>query len=204
MSPSELAFVVPIVTAAISFVAAVVAVIVGQTLGQRFQRQVDERRWEREDALRRRTRSEEMARDAITNLSRAADAVGWTGGYARGEAQRGKRQYVAPDSSEVASLCEPVRREALEIDDDDVRTHLEKACDLLSNSPHLRNWGGGHPARIGWAVETTSEAVVSAYLRGVKLPDPQPVALSLAFKTFNTAYSAMEDMWSEMEEDEAD
>jgi hypothetical protein len=204
VSPSDLAVVIPIVTAAISFFAAVIAVVVGQALGQKSQRQADERRWEREDKLRRRTRSEEMARDAITTLSRAADVLGWTAGYARGEAEKGKRQWVAPESGEVSSFCEPVRRDALEIDDDTVRTHLEKSCDLLPNSPHLENRGGGHPARVAWAVETTSEALVSAYLRGVALPDPLPDAQAKAFKVFASAYSAMEGMWAELDEDDDD
>jgi hypothetical protein len=190
--------------AILSFLAAVVAVVVGEVLGQQFQRVSDERRWNREDALRRTTRSEEMAREAITNLSRAADLVGWTAGYARGEARDGKRQYVAPDSSEVWLLCEPVRRNALEIDDDRVRGHIEKACDLLSSGLHLDSWGGAHPARIGWAVETTSEALVSAYLRGVGLPDPLPEVQARAFKVFNSSYSALEDMWAELDEGEED
>jgi hypothetical protein len=202
VSASDLAIVIPIVTAAISFLAAVIAVIVGQALGQRFQRQADERRWDREDKLRRRTRSEEMARDAITHLLRAADVLGWTAGYARGEAEKGKRVWVAPESGEVSTLCEPVRRDALEIDDDVVRSHLEKACDVLPNAPHLENWGGGHPARVAWAVETTSEALVSAYLRGVALPDPPTEVQAKAFKVFAAAYSAMEDMWAELEEDD--
>ncbi len=202
MTPSELAIVVPIVTAAISFLAAVVAVVTGQTLSQRFQRRADERRWEREDFLRRRTRSEEMARDAITHLSAAADLVGWTAGYVRGEAEAGKRQYVAADSSEVSALCQPVRRAALEINDDTIRTHLEKACDLLPNSDSIQGFGAPHPARIAWAVEHTSELLVSAFLRGVPLPDPLPESHARAFKVFDSGYSAMEDLWAEFEDEE--
>src|SRR4051794_9929593 len=67
---------VPLITAAISFVAAVVAVVAGQVIGQRFQRQADERRWFHEDEARRRLLGEECAREARKALTAAAKLYG--------------------------------------------------------------------------------------------------------------------------------
>lgn len=195
VSQSDLAVVISIVAAAISFLAAVIAVVVGQTLSQRFQRNADERRWQREDALRRRTRSEEMAREAIERLTDAAVHVGWAAGYARGEAAGQGRTYVAPGVNDVVELTRPVRRAALEIEEEAIRAHLEKACALLVNGNAAQGFGADHPARGAWAVERTSEEIISAYLRGVPLPTPASSSQPEQWKVFSAAYSAVEDLW---------
>lgn len=202
MTTSQLAVVVPIVVAAISFFAAVVAVVVGQLLGQRFQRSADERRWDREDVLRRRTRSEEMAREAIGNVAKASELLGWTAGYARGAAVGKERTYIAAPQGDVSDLCRPIRRAALEIDDEAVRTHLDKVPDLLGNASAIQGQGAPHPARIAWAVQETSEALISAYLRGVALSTPLTETQARAFKTFDDGYSAVEDLWDMLEDEE--
>jgi hypothetical protein len=196
VSPNDLLIVVPIVVAIISFLAAVVAVVIGQLLGQWFQLSADKRRWLREDAVRRRTRSEEMARQAIEEIAKVVDFVGWSAGYARGKAAGREQTYVPAPAAEVSELCRPIRRAALEIDDDAVRAHLDKVCDVLPNGPIAESVGGPHPARAAWAVQQTSEALVSAYLRGVPLPAVRPELLALQFKVFDRAYSAVEDVWS--------
>ncbi len=153
--------------------------------------------------MRRRTRSEEMARQAIESLSNAAQVVGWSAGYARGAAAGLEhRTYVEANSEDVSALCRPVRRAALEIDDADIRRHLDKACDILVNSSAAQTLGARHPARIGWAVQQTSEALVSAYLRGEPLQVPHPDALAKQFKVFNDAYSALEELWRQFEDED--
>jgi hypothetical protein len=195
--------VVPVVTASISFVAAVVAVVVGQELGRKSQRITDEARWKREDALRRRTRSEEMAREATDWLAEATELVGWTAGYARG-ADGPKRTYVGANLQDITARCRPVRRAALEIDDEPIRRHLEKACDVLESSGVIQQFGGPRPGSTAWVVQQTSELLVSAYLRDTTLPSPLPELHAKFFKRFDRAYAALEDYWSDWEDEGGD
>ncbi len=205
-TPGDLTpIVIPIVVAAISFLAAILAVVVGQLLTSRFQRSSDERRWGREDALRRRTRSEEMAREAMERLAKASDEVGWTAGYARGAAQgKSQRTYVEPQLDDVSALVRPVRRAALEVDDPFVRDHLDKSCDVLVNGSAARSMGAPHPARTAWAVQQTTESLISAYLRFEPLPVPPNVTpdQDRPWKVFNQAYAALEDLWAEYDDEE--
>jgi hypothetical protein len=145
-----------------------------------------------------------MARQAIERLSLATQLVGWTAGYERGAAKGGDRHYVPANLDEVVALCSPVRRCALEIDDPGVSQHLEKACDLLPNANPARDFGGPHPAKTAWAVQQTSEALISSYLRGVPLPEPVPDAQATAFRLFERAYSAMRDLWGTYDDGDDD
>lgn len=194
-----------LVAAALSFVAAIAAVVVGQILTQKFQQDADKRRWEREDVLRRRTRSEEMARQAIEHLAKVTDLVGWDAGSRRDADAAKGGHYVEADGEEITDLCRPVRRAALEIDNDAIVQHLEKSCDLLGSNAAARMFGAPHPARTGWAVQKTCETLVSAYLRDRPLDADRSDAEARAFRIFDTGYSACEELWSEYEhEDDED
>jgi hypothetical protein len=156
-----------IIAASVSFCAAVIAVVIGQVLAGRFQSATEERRWQREDAARWRIRSEQMAREAIDRLAVATDFVGWNGGKERA-LQLGleEHEWVQPDIGEVSALIRPVRRAGLEIDHADIREHLTKGTELLVNGYAARDFGAAYLPRLAWAVQTTSEVLIGAYLRG--------------------------------------
>lgn len=133
--------------------------------------------------------------------------MGWNAGRARA-AERGavrsrsrSGDYESASTDEISTLCRPIRRCALEIDDATVREHLDKVSDLLPNADAASAFGAAHPASLAWAVQQTSESLISAYLRDVPLPHPLPEDPAHQFIVFNDAYSAMLDMWAAYEDE---
>lgn len=168
-------------------------------------RHADALRWQREDAVRRRTRSEAVAREAIEHVAKVCELMGWNAGRARSAGRSGVATESPPDDyagapiEDISALCRPVRRAALEIDDERVREHLHKVSDLLPNAAAAGSFGAAHPARVAWAAQQTSETLISAYLRGEPLPDALSESLADQFEVFNTAYGAMFELWADYE-----
>lgn len=187
----QLVFVVPIITASISFVAAVVAVVIGQLLGQRFTRRADERRWDREDAARRRLRGEEAALEARKALRKASSLfeAGWeAAGYQSG-------RWEQPPDEAVGELTEHAQDVAIDIPDDDVQLFIRHATDAL-NSADVANQGGADPPWvIARAVATEVDAVIGAYRRGAPIP-PAPETIA--------AVRAAGEWWAEITRIEAE
>jgi hypothetical protein len=165
----QLAVVVPILAASISFVAAVVAVVVGQLLGQRFTRSADERRWKREDAARRRLRGEEAALEARKALRKASSLfeAGWMA--ARYQSSR----WEPPADEAVMDLTDHAQDLAIDIPDDDVQLFIRHAADALSSADAANQGGAAPPWVIAQSVAAEVDAVIGAYRRGAPIP-PAP------------------------------
>jgi hypothetical protein len=160
---------------ALSFIAGVFAVVIGQLLGQRFQREADERRWERQEADRRRLRAEEAAElilDEVVKTTRMCHAFVLAEGF---------RPDAYPPQEMVSPAFDAINRAATRVPDDAVKLAAEQAADLLFySSPHdmgLTTW-----SLIG-VVEKELRAVVSAYLTGRLVP---------ATPGMNTAHVALD------------
>lgn len=111
-------------------------------------------------------------------------------GIARGIHETGGGIVYLPASlDDIAALCRLVRRASLEIDDEAIRTHLDRACEILRYSDRIRELGAPGPPAMSIAVQTTSEALISAYLRGAPLPAPLPERLVSEFERFQGAWS---------------
>lgn len=166
MSADDLKIVIPVVTAAISFVAAVVAVVVGQLLGQRFQRNADERRWSREDAARRRLKGEESARAsrrALLDAARLFDDA-WE------EAQYRSSNWRYPSDEDVQVYVDRAEEAAIEIPDDAMRLFIRHAGSALVNADDANQGGANPPWVLSRSVAAETDAVIGAYLRGERLP----------------------------------
>ena len=191
MTNEQLLFVVPIITASISFVAAVAAVVVGQLLGQRFTRTADERRWKREDTARRRLRGEEAALEARKALRDASSLfeAGWElAGYQSG-------RWEQPPDEAVGKLTEHAQDVAIDIPDDDVQLFIRHAASALS-SADVANQGGADPPWVSArAVATEVDAVIGAYRRGAPIP-PAPET--------EAAVLAAGEWWAEITRNEAE
>jgi hypothetical protein len=165
-----------ILTASISFVAAVVAVFVGQLLGQRFQRQADERRWVREDAARRRVRGEEVAREVRRAL---LDAVALFEGSWVAIKPRGRR-WEYPARQEVEAATERAVALSIEVPDDDLRVFVRLAAAALRHTDDVFEAGGPEPLTLARAVAAETDALIGAYLRGERLPTAVEVERAVA------------------------
>jgi hypothetical protein len=183
-----------IATAAISFVAAVAAVVIGQFLGQKYQRDADDRRWDREDAGRRRTHSEEIAREAVDLLNQTIELFSSEAGRQRAKLAtetpgRRRRRYEPPSYEETRPTLDRLRRIAIEIDDRQVREFLVRASDLLSNNEYVHQYGGSTPRDLSQHVWVASRDVLGAFLRGDRLPPSTAI---------EGDYEAMEAFWKDV------
>ena len=149
----------------LSFSAGVVAVVIGQLLGQRFQREADERRSQRQEADRRRLRAEESADlilDEIVKTARMCHAFVLAEGY---------KPDAYPPQDTIRPAFDAINRAATRIPDEAVKLAAETAASLLfySNPSQMNvtTWN-----LIG-SVEREMRAVVSAYLTGRPIP-PTP------------------------------
>jgi hypothetical protein len=153
---------VALVSGAISFAAAVIAVVIGQYLGQRFQRVADERRWERQEVDRRRIRAEEAAEEVLTNIEAATRLLRE---FARAE-RYDPRAY--PPQDMLRPMWEGVRRAVTRVPEQKVTVAGEMAADILyyyeAEQMSLNTW------ELAWTVEREVRAVVSAYLTGREIP----------------------------------
>jgi hypothetical protein len=119
-------------------------------------------------------RSEEMARRAVDAVISATDLVGWNAGRQRGSAQGKAGQYVHADYEALEAAVASIRRASLEIVYVGIRSHLDRAGDVLLSGSAAGGFGAPHIAQIGWAVERTTEGLVGAYLRGDPISEPAP------------------------------
>jgi hypothetical protein len=191
--------------AAISFLAAVVAVVVGQLLGQKYTREADLRRWKRDDAVRRRTRSEEMARQAMDQVLLAADLLSGEAFRQRAKVDPAevdevatfkirRREFIGPSEAVLRPVLDRLRRYRLEIDDSAVRLCLDRCADVLGNYNNLHYFGGPEPDDVGWRARRAAEGVVGAFLRGEPIPADDD--------GLDEAHGALEALWDEVADDD--
>jgi hypothetical protein len=178
MTPGEIAQLtatVALITALVAAAAAIAASFLAEWLARHFGRQADEARWEHEKDMRLRLRSEELAREAYDVIEQLSETMGWTGGYARGDAlvaagKRTKRSWVPAPHREIAPISAKLRRLAVEISNPQIARHLRQVADVAANAANINDWGGPHPATLANTIQTSSEERIGAFLRGEDIP----------------------------------
>lgn len=146
----------------ITFIAGVVAVVIGQLLGGRVERGADERKWARQEADRRRVRAEEAAEqimDRIYSMVDACHKVAEVQGY-RGDAY--------PPQEMLEADYDAIMRVAMRIPDAPVKEAAQKAGEVLFYyQPPQMNWDVW---RVTSTVAKELRALIGAYLTGQAIP----------------------------------
>lgn len=151
---------IAIVTGGISFAAAVVAVVLGQSLARRFQDQADNKRWLRSDSDRRRVRAEEAAEQILETVDEVSELL--KHGTGRG--------HDPPDQEALRPAYRTIRKAAARIPDDEVQRLSDVAADILYYYRPDEGWFRETRYVLGRVLETEIRAVMGAYLTNQPIP----------------------------------
>lgn len=174
-----------VVAAGISFIAGVAAVVAGQLLNARYQRQSEDRRWEREETRRRTVVAEERARQCRLELLVAAKAISYEAGRRRTEelarndppGMRRRHSWTPPlDSGEMQVHLEAADEAALEINDRNIRGLVGQVRSVLSDYQTIVERSDRSPGEISAACVEAVDGSFGAYLRGEPLPSVAVIA----------------------------
>ena len=154
-----------VVVAAVSFLAAVFAVVVGQLLGGFVERRAEERRWARSERDRHRTAGEKAAEavlDAIIEVDLGPFSF-WKG------------RRPEPTDAELEPYVTRIQRHGLVIEDATAREAARLTAVALFQNDTLAMLREERSIVIWKSIRSEAESVLGAYLRGE--PVPRPTAL---------------------------
>lgn len=143
---------------------------------KRSQAKADEKRWDREEARRRRIRGEEVAREARRALLEAAALFEASWVRASGRAVN----WESPPGELVGKLTERALDSSIEVPDDGVRLFVRNAVSALAFADDANEAGGPPPWTLARSVAAETDAVIGAYLRGERLPPAAEVETAVA------------------------
>jgi hypothetical protein len=175
-----------LLVAAVSFVAAVVAVVVGQLLGGFVDRREQERKWARSERDRHRTEGEAAAGavlDAIIELDLGPFSI-----YKALQRMTKPTDNPSPRPSqaELEPFLARIRRNGLVVDEPRVRDVVRLAASLLGEYDSIANWTDTPTISVWWDIREDSEAVLGAYLRAEPIPETPRLS---AFKDESRSYT---------------
>ncbi len=161
-----------IAVAAISFAAAVVAVVIGQLLGGKMEHDAEERKAASAARDRHRKIGEEAAGavlDAVIDVDLGPFSV-----WKVGESRKNPTDPWLPRPSQA--VLQPyvarMQRQSLAIEDEKARSAARLAGSVLYGYDVLESETGLGPTLVWRIIRTEVERVLGAYLRGESVPEP--------------------------------
>jgi hypothetical protein len=158
--------------AAVSFVAAVVAVIVGQLLGGLVERRTEEQRTQRAELERRHARGVQAAEavlDAIIELDLGPFST-WKVMEKRTQATDPWRP--APTQAELEPYVQRIERHGLAIEDKNARQTAHLAGIAVYGYEMIGDVTGLKSTAVWWTIKTEAQDLLGAYIRDETVREP--------------------------------
>jgi hypothetical protein len=172
-----------LVVAAISFAAAVLAVVVGQLLSSSVERRAEARRWARAERDRHRTHGERAADDVLDALIEVD-----LGPFSYWQARKNPMRNVPgtkirlpshppePSQEELEPYVLRMRRHGLAIEDANAREAVRLAAFALYQYDTLGHLIRQRPSGTWFQIRHELETILGAYVRGDTVPEPTNLA----------------------------